>query len=161
MSKFKDALEPLKNRASDLLEINNHFDRDIVKFNSEISQLDGELQAFIDNNFSKFRNIEYSLKLLQRFQNILKRDSLRHNLIRKYNTILHNYGAELETILKIFSELRNSPPLVRNMPPEAGKIIWAEHLFQRIRGPITSFPTNEINSSEMRKYFGSYNKLGG
>jgi hypothetical protein len=26
------------------------------------------------------------------------------------------------------------------MPPEAGKIIWCRHLFQKITGPINMFP---------------------
>ena len=56
------------------------FDKDYVEFNVEISRLDHELQEFIDQNFTKFRNIEYSLKLLTKFENILKRNSLRHNL---------------------------------------------------------------------------------
>lgn len=46
------------------------------------------------------------------------------------------------------------------MPPEAGKIIWARHLFQKITGPINIFPENVINSTEIRRYYGSYNTLG-
>lgn len=46
------------------------------------------------------------------------------------------------------------------MPPEAGKIIWARHLFQKITGPIDIFPENVINSTEIRRYYGSYNTLG-
>jgi hypothetical protein len=53
-------------------------DKDYVEFNVEISRLDTELQDFIDQNFTKFRNIEYCLKLLTKFQTILKRNSLRH-----------------------------------------------------------------------------------
>ena len=46
------------------------------------------------------------------------------------------------------------------MPVEAGKIIWARHLFQKITGPITLFPENVINSTEIKKYYGGYNTLG-
>jgi len=57
-----------------LLDINNNkFDRDWVEFNVEISHLDQELQNFIDTNFTRFRNIEYSLKLLKKFENTIKR----------------------------------------------------------------------------------------
>jgi dynein heavy chain len=66
----------------------------------------------------------------------------------------------LDHIQRIFSEQKTSPPIVRNMPIEAGKIIWARHLFQKITGPITMFPSNVINSTEIKKYYGSYNNLG-
>ena len=95
----------------------------------EISHLDIELQNFIDNNFNRFRNIEYSLKLLNKFENTLKRDSLKHNLTSKHNSILHNYATELDNIQRVFTDKKNNPDIVRNMPPEAGKIIWARHLF--------------------------------
>jgi len=52
------------------------------------------------------------------------------------------------------------PPLVRNMPPEAGKIVWARHLFQKITGPILMFPENVTNLGDIKKYYGSYNMLG-
>ena len=82
----------------------NKFDRDWVEFNVEISKLDVELQTFIDNNFTRFRNIEYSLKLLRKFESTIKRDSLRHNLTSKYNAILHNYATELDAIQRAFQD---------------------------------------------------------
>jgi len=66
--KFNDIIEDFKKKRHDLLDFQkNQFDRDYVEFNVEISHLDTELQTFIDNNFNKFRNIEYSLKLLRKF----------------------------------------------------------------------------------------------
>ena len=98
-TKFKDIIEDFKKKRHDLLDTNNNkFDRDWVEFNVEISHLDVALQTFIDNNFNRFRNIEYSLKLLRKFESTIKRDSLRHNLTSKYNAILHNYATELDTI---------------------------------------------------------------
>lgn len=97
--KFKSIIEDFKKKRHDLLDYQkNQFDRDYVEFNVEISHLDAELQNFIDNNFNKFRNIEYSLKLLRKFETTLKRDSLKHNLTSKYNAILHNYATELDNI---------------------------------------------------------------
>lgn len=98
-NKFKKIIDDFKKKGHNLLDTaNNKFDRDWVEFNVEISHLDGELQNFIDNNFNRFRNIEYSLKLLQKFQSTIKRDSLKHNLTSRYNAILHNYATELDTI---------------------------------------------------------------
>lgn len=160
-SKFESIIEGFKKNRHDLLDTSqNKFDRDWVEFNVEISKLDVELQNFIDNNFTRFRNIEYSLKLLRKFESTIKRDSLKHNLQAKYNAILHNYATELDSIQRAFQDQKMSPPIVRNMPPEAGKIIWARHLFQKITGPINLFPENVINSAEIKKYYGSYNTLG-
>ena len=67
-NKFKQIIDGFKKKGHNLLDTaNNKFDRDWVEFNVEISHLDGELQNFIDNNFNRFRNIEYSLKLLHKF----------------------------------------------------------------------------------------------
>jgi len=98
-------MSDFKGKGHSLLEFEKtKFDKDYVEFNVEISRLDTELQDFIDQNFTKFRNIEYSLKLLTKFQNILKRNSLRHQLQNKYNHILHVYAADLESIQKKFNE---------------------------------------------------------
>jgi dynein heavy chain, axonemal len=159
--KFKEIIDEFKKKGFDLLDYQTgSFDRYYVQFTVEISHLDVELQNFIDNNFNRFKNIEYSLKLLQKFKNTLKRDSLKHNLTNKYNAILHNYLIELDNIQRIFTDQKGNPHLVRNMPPEAGKIIWARHLFHKITGPISMFPENVINYSEIKKYYGSYNTLG-
>lgn len=136
------------------------FDKDYVSFNISISQLDTELQAFINTNFEKSKSIEHSLKLLKKFEATIKRDALKHNLTSKYNTILHSYATELDAIQHVFNDHRTDPPMVRNMPEIAGKIIWSKHLFQKITGPIHMFPQNVINSTEIKKYYGNYNTLG-
>jgi len=46
------------------------------------------------------------------------------------------------------------------MPSDAGKIIWSRHLFQKITGPITLFPDNVLHSSDIKRYYTSYNTLG-
>ncbi len=101
-SKFNEIIETFKKKGHDLLDTQNKFDRDHVEFNVEISKLDLELQRFIDDNFTQYKNIEYSLKLLNKFEKTIKRDSLRHNLTSKYNAILTNYAAELDSISRAF-----------------------------------------------------------
>jgi dynein heavy chain len=102
-NKFDGIIESFKKNRHDLLDTTqNKFDRDWVEFNVEISKLDVELQNFIDNNFTRFRNIEYSLKLLRKFESTIKRDSLKHNLTSKYNAILHNYATDLDGIQRAF-----------------------------------------------------------
>jgi dynein heavy chain len=46
------------------------------------------------------------------------------------------------------------------MPPEAGKIIWARHLFKKITGPIHQFPKTTITKNELQTQLASYNTIG-
>jgi dynein heavy chain len=36
------------------------------------------------------------------------------------------------------------------MPTDAGKIIWARHLFDKITGPIHEFPKTAISRNELQ-----------
>ena len=118
IAKFNNILNDFKKkRTTDLLDLRvGQFDKDYVCFNIAISQLDNELQAFIDANFAKSKSIEHSLKLLKKFESTIKRDALKHNLTSKYNTILHNYATELDAIQRVFNDHRTDPYMVRNMP---------------------------------------------
>ena len=55
INKFNAIRDQFKQkRKADLLDLSNStFDKEYVSFNISISQLDTELQQFIDNNFSK------------------------------------------------------------------------------------------------------------
>jgi len=145
----------------DLLDqSNNNFDRDTVEFNVEVSHLDSELQAYLDDKFERFKNIEHSLRLLRKFETTIKRESLKATMASKYNFILKNFSLEIESVQKVFTDEKAAPPIVRNMPPDAGRIIWCRHLFQKITGPISMFPENVINGQEIKKYYNNYNMLG-
>lgn len=118
INKFNTIRDQFKQkRKADLLDLSNStFDKEYVSFNISISQLDTELQQFIDNNFSKSKSIEHSINLLKKFESTIKREALKHNLISKYNTILTNYASQLEAIQRIFNDQKSDPPIVRNMP---------------------------------------------
>ena len=126
-----------------------------------MSRIDDQMNEFIDNNFTKFPNIENSLHLLKKLHKILKKSSLKNNLQNKLNHILHLYAAELDNTQKKFNQYSKVvPPIIRNMPSIAGKIIWARHLFNRIAKPINSFPRNFANKNEFKVNMKNYNKIG-
>lgn len=118
INKFNAIKEGFKQkRKGDLLDLTkSNFDKEYVSFNISISQLDTELQAFIDDNFSKSKSIEHSINLLKKFESTIKRDALKHNLISKYTNILTNYASQLEAIQRVFNDQKSDPPIVRNMP---------------------------------------------
>lgn len=81
---------------------------------------------------------EKALELLDKFEAI---SSVELNLTDKYLQIIAIYSHELETIRKIYQKHKNDPQIPRNLPPVAGKIAWARHLYQRIENPMKIFKT--------------------
>ncbi|KAL0622515.1 Dynein heavy chain 8, axonemal [Plecturocebus cupreus] len=68
-----------------------------------------------------------------RFQK-LKIPCLQLEINHTIELILQCYVAELDAIKK-----KDDPPLARNMPPIAGKILWVRQLYRRISEPIDYF----------------------
>jgi dynein heavy chain len=161
VANFRSKIDLFKQNNKDPLDVDsNDFDRNFVQLMQDIQKLDEDLQGFIERNFSKFKIISYSLKLLKKLKGILKSNNIKHRLETKYETILQNYGADIDGIIKRFNDNRANPPILRNMPDEAGKIIWVRHLFERLNGPIQEFPESMISHKEMRKYIDKFNLIG-
>lgn len=68
-----------------LLDFNqNKFDRDFVAFNVQISMVENDLQAYIQENFERDMSILDYLNLLRKFKCILTRENLSNSLASKY-----------------------------------------------------------------------------
>lgn len=78
----------------------------------------------MDTSFEHITSTEHALNLLQQFQAILQRDTLRQDLEGKYLVIFQNYAKDLEQVQKLYEKNKMEPPTPRNAPPVAG-----EHLF--------------------------------
>jgi dynein heavy chain, axonemal len=162
IEEFKKIINSFKTKGHDLLGFDsNKFDRDYVEFNVQISELEGSLQDFINASFDSITDIEQSLNLLKRFQQILQRERLKSDLDSKFNVIFQNYGTELEKVQKLYEKSKHSPPLSRNLPPVAGNITWSRHLLKRIEEPMKKFETNQnvLASKDAKKIIRSYNKV--
>lgn len=57
----------------------------------------------------------------------------------KYQRILQNYGRDIEMVSRIYVKQKLDPPIGRDLPPVAGRIMWARQLFTRIQGPMDLF----------------------
>lgn len=79
----------------------------------------------------------------------------------KYQKIFQNYGHDIETICKIYTRYKKDPPLARNLPPIAGKILWARHLFHRIKGPMETFQRHPavLRTPDGKSIIRNYNKV--
>uniref|UniRef100_A0A5F8GJ93 Dynein axonemal heavy chain 5 n=1 Tax=Monodelphis domestica TaxID=13616 RepID=A0A5F8GJ93_MONDO len=79
----------------------------------------------------------------------------------KYQVLLENFGADIEMISKLYTKQKNDPPLARDQPPIAGKILWARHLFRRIQQPMQIFQQhpNVLMLTKAKHIVRKYNKM--
>lgn len=42
-------------------------------------------------------------------------------------------------VSNVYAEQKSDPPIARNMPPVAARILWAQQLYSRIRAPMDRF----------------------
>ncbi|KAL9651365.1 hypothetical protein ABK040_001315 [Willaertia magna] len=162
ISQFFTFVDELKRKSSNLLDYQrNAFDNEYMVFNKKIIHLEQYLQVFINTWFENISSSEQALDLLKKFKSILKRDTLQTELENKYTVIFHNYGFQLENIQKLYEKFKVKPPLVRNAPPVAGKVIWCRQLMRRIEEPMQKFkqiPTI-MQSKESKKIIKTFNKV--
>lgn len=76
----------------------------------------------MDTSFEHITSTEHALNLLQQFQAILQRDTLRQDLEGKYLVIFQNYAKDLEQVQKLYEQNKMEPPTPRNAPPVAGEL---------------------------------------
>ena len=144
VNKFSSVLASFKAKRHDLLDFHsNKFDRDYVAFNVAVSDLESELQMYINARFENIISIDQSLSEIKRFQEILQRDSLKADLNAKFTVIFHNYGMDVHTVQDMYEKYKHAPPIPRNMPPVAGNIMWSRHLLSRIEEPMEKFQSQE------------------
>ncbi|NXH29664.1 DYH8 protein, partial [Myiagra hebetior] len=159
--KFKNVYHIFQKKPYDTLDPQvTEFDVDFVKFLTEVERLETQLQTFMHNCFRKIVSSQNSLQLLQRFQN-LNMPCLQEETARTIGSILQHYVADLEATKKIYQAQKDDPPLARNMPPIAGKILWVRQLFRRVNEPISYFHKHSdiLASPEGKAVVQSYNKL--
>eukprot|EP00667_Euglena_gracilis_P000005 EG_transcript_5 len=163
ITRFFEIVDDLKRKTGDLLDYTKPtFDKDYIEFNKNIQELESSLQVFINSSFENITSTINALKLLKKFQSILKRETLRADLESKYMVIFHNYGLDLENVQKMYERHKQSPPSLRNWPPISSNITWSQQLLRRIEEPMNKFQQNAIimsNQKESKKIIKSYNKI--
>ncbi|KAF6113475.1 hypothetical protein HJG60_003938 [Phyllostomus discolor] len=159
--KFKNIYHGVKKKQYDILDPRRtEFDTDFLEFMSKINGLEIQIQAFMNSTFGKILSSQQALQLLQRFQK-LNIPCLQLEINHTVERILQCYVAELEAIKKLYHSQKDDPPLARNMPPIAGKILWVRQLYRRISEPINYFFKNSeiLSSTEGKAVIRQYNKI--
>ncbi|XP_051710736.2 dynein axonemal heavy chain 8 isoform X1 [Oryctolagus cuniculus] len=159
--KFKNIYQGVKKKQYDILDPRRtEFDTDFIEFMTKINGLEVQIQAFMNSTFGKILSSQQALQLLQRFQK-LNIPCLQLEINHTIERILQCYVAELEATKKLYHSQKDDPPLARNMPPIAGKILWVRQLYRRISEPINYFFKNSeiLSSSEGKAVIRQYNKI--
>jgi dynein heavy chain len=158
---FRSLFNSFKKKPYDVLNTRKRdFDTDFEQFKSDIADLLTRLQDFTDGCFEHITSAMRSLELLQRFEKI---KCVGLELDDKYRAVFKHYAKELDEVRKMYQSQKEEPSIGRNLPPLAGRIIWARQLFARIEEPMAIFNANAmflLKSPEAKKLVKNYNKLG-
>uniref|UniRef100_A0A8B9EBA4 Dynein axonemal heavy chain 5 n=1 Tax=Anser cygnoides TaxID=8845 RepID=A0A8B9EBA4_ANSCY len=158
--------ESFHRRLVKIIDIFNTMKTYSVLQESKIEGLEGMITKYeVHSNFwisfdSYFlRNARVSGKIFSTVHQ--KNFRILEEIFLMYQKILQNYGHDIEAICKLYTKQKQDPPLARNLPPIAGRILWARHLFQRIQEPMESFQQHPsvLQTPDGKRVIRNYNKV--
>ncbi|XP_069898297.1 dynein axonemal heavy chain 5 [Dipodomys merriami] len=156
--KFQDIVATIKRKEYNFLDQRKmDFDQDYEDFCKQISDLHNELQKFMDVTFEKIQNTNQALSMLKKFESL---NIPNLGIDDKYRLILENYGADIDMIAKLYTKHKYDPPLARDQPPIAGKILWARQLFRRMERPMQLFQQHPsvLRTAQAKPIIRMYNR---
>ncbi|XP_024940596.1 dynein heavy chain 8, axonemal [Cephus cinctus] len=157
--KFSGFFQKIATQSYDPLDHRKpYFDSDYDEFKKSVMEAEMELRNFFFKTVSMVPDIVEALRLVNRFQKLhLKR--LR--IDRKYLELVIMYQQEVERVRDRYNEDRSDPPLPRNIPPVAGRILWIRQLYRRVEMPMDIFKTRKrvVMHERMQKCIKIYNAL--
>jgi dynein heavy chain len=162
MANFFAMVADFKRKPYDLFDFQvNQFDRDYLEFLANIHELESSLQGFINSSFEHITSTEAAMTLLDQLRHMLQRDSLKDDLESKRLTIFQHFLGDLEVVSRTYEKLKNNPPLVRNVPPVTGNVLWARQLMRRIESPMQQFRNHQelMDLKDSKKAVKVYNKI--
>ncbi|KAJ3055739.1 Dynein heavy chain 5, axonemal [Rhizophlyctis rosea] len=160
IKRFTNIMMQMQRKPYDILDHRKmEYDSDYTTFKKQITDLEANLQQFIDASFERISSTEQSLALLSKFSQI---EDMQLDLESKYhNVFVHYTRRDLEGVRKLYQKYKDAPPMPRNTPPVSGAIAWARQLYRRIENPMKHFKNNTgvLESVEAKKHIRNYNKL--
>ncbi|CAJ1081553.1 dynein axonemal heavy chain 5 isoform X1 [Xyrichtys novacula] len=159
--RYQTIISTTKSRTYDILDHRKpEFERDYADFKLQVQGLFESLQSLLDFWFQRSLTTQRMLELLTVFES----GPTAALDLRKYHLqLLQRYSRELELLRKTYQRQRESPPLGRNLPPVAGRILWCRQIFRKIEAPmlILKKKLDVLKGPEMTKVIRSYNRLAG
>lgn len=80
---------------------------------------------------------------------------------RKLLELVPIYQDEIETVRDRYNEERSDPPVARNIPPVAGRVLWIRQLHKQLENPMHMFKSRQriITHERMQRCIRIYNAL--
>ncbi|XP_063540762.1 dynein axonemal heavy chain 10 [Cydia strobilella] len=152
--RVKNLVFPIRTIDFSVFVYDNKENWDVIMgdFWTEVRYLEEEAKNYINSSFGNLRSSEEALDVLLKFLEFDSRESIRNQLVTKFDFVMRQFTKELTVIEDTFTRFRKNPPLLRNHPPNAGAIYWARALFNKMKRPIMKFQTvPELNECEQKK----------
>ncbi|OAD58895.1 Dynein heavy chain 8, axonemal [Eufriesea mexicana] len=157
--KFSSFFQDVSSKDYDPLDHRKpYFDSDYDNYKRNTADTEVELRNFFYKCVSETPNITEALRVVARFQK-LKFKHLR--IDRKYLELITWFQKEIEDVRDRYNEDRSDPPIPRNIPPIAGRILWIRQLFRRIENPMEIYKNcrRVIVHDHMQRCIKLYNAL--
>ncbi|XP_072536415.1 dynein axonemal heavy chain 5 isoform X2 [Salminus brasiliensis] len=157
--RYQTIITSIKSKTYNVLDHRKvEFDSDYSEFKSQIQALYQSLQTLLDTLFQQPVSTEQLLDLLSKFEKGL---GMHMDLSQKYAVVLQHFANDLEQVHKLYQKHKDNPPIARNMPPIAGRIMWARQLFRKIELPMEKLKDKleVLWSPEVKKIIQVYNKV--
>ncbi|KAJ8415685.1 hypothetical protein AAFF_G00402420 [Aldrovandia affinis] len=134
------------------------FDQDYEEFCRNTKELHNQLKTFMESTFDKIQNTERALSVLKKFERL---GIPELGIDEKYQLILQNYGRDIEMVSRIYTKQKGEPPIARDLPPVAGRIMWARQLFRRLQQPMDLFQQQPgvLSTPEAKRIIRNYNRV--
>lgn len=161
---FKTSYNVFSNIQYELLtpEVTNIID-DYNVFFGKCEELDRRLAAIFEQAFDECYNLESTFKLLNIIGTLIERPIIQGGVVEKLEKIIYMFEAEVDTVKILFDEgLKYGPPIDKNYPPVAGKLIWLDKLSSRITIPAESYKDQDfVETEETVHVFEKYEEMLG
>lgn len=161
---FKSSYNVFGNIQYELLtpEITNIIE-DYNVFFTKCEELDRRLAAIFEQAFDECYNLESTFKLLNIIGTLLERSIIQEGLVGKLEKIIFMFEKEIDTVKVLFDEgIKYGPPIDKNYPPVAGKMIWLDKLSSRITIPAEAYKDQDfVETEETVHVFEKYEQMKG
>ncbi|POI31285.1 hypothetical protein CIB84_004964, partial [Bambusicola thoracicus] len=128
----------------------------------KITEMINVVQTFRALSMSTIEGIDImAIKFKNIYQSVQKKQyDILDPRKTEFDVDFVDFMAKIEG-LEIYQIHKDDPPLARNMPPVAGKILWVRQLFRRINEPINYFHKNSniLTSPEGKAVVQLYNRV--
>ncbi|XP_028852845.1 dynein heavy chain 5, axonemal [Denticeps clupeoides] len=157
-ARYQNIITGIKSKPYNVLDHRKlEFESDYTEFKHQIDGLLQSLQSMLDSCIKQSMTTEQILTILGKFEKITGKHL---DLDAKYISVMQLYAGDLEHMKKLYEKQKRNPPISRNMPPVAGKILWSRKLFRRIESPMILLKDklSILKGPEMKKIIRDYNK---